>query len=325
MKRKFILLAVGLFVSLLLASNSQILLVRATVAETWGNLCPTHWNYYNEYSLESSTCSYISNMFPGYYSSYYNYGDDTRSYEVYEALDWIQENEWYSTNLWVGDYFPSNEIGYVWEEGTLTPEGPTGHYNFYGADGYHINDNALYTYVNNDGDSIQYFNFIWTCTCGGSYWDDNLNYVNPYGGTQYGYYDTSSWWDNYNNTGVVGMPYAWTGRTDLSLNGVYNPSGEYCYIGWLNLSHGLCDSSGNQYYPNYAFFLYWFYYFLTGHYMGTHYSVYQSLDYASLTIWGENFTNSPIYYYGEWRDWMGQSWFCKLEVLGNPYISLPYY
>ncbi|MCW3996510.1 MAG: hypothetical protein NWE98_10250 [Candidatus Bathyarchaeota archaeon] len=116
------------------------------------------------------------------------------------------------------------------------------------------------------------------------------------------------------------MPLAWTGRGDLSIDGINDPSWDYpactyCYIGWQNLSHGLTDRSGSGWYPNYAFFI-WFYYFLAGHYNSYDFCVYDSLDLASQVMWGTNFMYSPIGY-PELREWMGHQWWCKLCVLGN--------
>jgi hypothetical protein len=274
-----------------------------------GVICSENPNYTVEYDLEAMTCWYVNELTPDWLTQNYYYGDSTTSQNLYNMLDYTSATGIYAYNFWVGDYRP----------GVI---GGTGHFFFYGAGDreYDPVDNQIYIHATGGGGySRQNFDFIWTCSCGGSYWwyvNGQLIYANP-GGTIYGYYD------NENSSGIVGMPVAWTGRGDLSIDGICSPSQsspacDYCYIGWQNLSHGLADGSGSLWYNNYAFFIYWFYYFLAGHYDNWDYSIVDSLDMASQIMWGTNFRYSPIGY-PELRSWMGQDWVCKVCVLGNPY------
>ena len=321
-KRRILLLAVCSLLVLFFASTSQIVSVKATsVAEEWGGISPI--NTYSEYQLENSTCNIVNEMFNSNYYSYDNYGTNTGDMQVYDAIGWIEDNNLYSTNFWVGDYHPEFAWGF-WQDnnGWWWQFGPTTHENFYGASDVRDYDVWSAATTEGNGQSTQYFNFIWTCVCGGTYWDGSLNNENP--GTLYGYYDLKQdYSDGYNNTGAVGMPYAWTGRADLSLNGYSNPSGDYCYIGWLNSSPGLCTPSLDNTNYNYAFFVYYVYYYLTGQYNGYHYSVNTALDMASQQLWGCSFGQSTIAHGYQEYD-MGQWWTCQLEVLGNGDLTLPY-
>jgi hypothetical protein len=312
--------------------------VNATqVAMEWGHLKHVDPEPGEEY-WEEVICYQIDNMFTGGWSHQNAYDELTTDENVATVLEYTSspyEDCTWSTTWWVGDFL---------HPGPYNPW-PYGHFACYGHpdSSNNIWDNSdVYlpaTYYGTQP-SKQYFTFMWTCANGGRYWT-NLNGgwqnisgitwpapTNP-GGTPnnpnlvYGYYDSI------NNTGAVGMPFAWTARTDMSPDGYIYPVGSHAYIGWENTSPFMKDtptpgwtSTGLQY----IYFAYYFYRYALGwDNGGTHGTIRQSLNYAAVMTFGNqyNFGNS-ILNVGEWKQndfgWL----YCKMRLLGNGNTVLPY-
>jgi hypothetical protein len=145
---------------------------------------------------------------------------------------------------------------------------------------------------------------------------------------------------NVDSSHIVGMPYAWTGRTDMSLDGYANPSGSYTFIGWENNSPFMIDTPPSGYTStnlSYIFFVYYFYRYALGYdNYGTHGTINESLDYAARMTFGKisGYTDytfgSSVLNVGQWmnnQDFpsFANLWFyCKLRVFGKGNIILPY-
>lgn len=330
---------------LLLAAFVSVLGVRSVsatqVAMEWGHLNNSSPPDPTELQWETVICSQIGNMFQGTgtWSQQDAYNALTTAYNVDITLKYVSyppNGVTWGTTWWVGDFL--HPTPYI--------PGPYGHFAFYGdtSSSNNIWDNKdVYQYATYYGTqpSKQYFSFIWTCANGGRYWTNQyggwqnisgITWSAPYnpGGTPsnpnpvYGYYD------NYFHTGAVGMPYAWTARTDMSIDGYMYPSGNYAYVGWENISPYMKDtpsagwtSTGLQY----IYFPYYFYRYALGlDNGGTHGSIKQSLNYAATMTFGPgyNFPNS-ILNIGEWRqDPQGGWWYCKMRLFGNGNLVHPY-
>jgi hypothetical protein len=124
---------------------------------------------------------------------------------------------------------------------------------------------------------------------------------------------------------VHGMPYSWTHRYNLDLDGYKPPnSGDYCFIGFENVSRPLSYwIEGGKY----RYWLVFFYYFaLTPFYYGP-YTINEALDAASQVMWDKDFDETELY-----RGYtvhvpgpppMGGDWESKMHVYGNGDNYLP--
>ncbi|MCL1969850.1 MAG: hypothetical protein FWF66_00005, partial [Candidatus Bathyarchaeota archaeon] len=150
------------------------------------------------------------------------------------------------------------------------------------------------------------FTFVWTCVNGGT----TVNGV-----SNYGYTDA--------NGRVVGMPLAWTQKTNLSKTGYANPDGSgYAYIGFENTSKYLSDNSefGPTY--NYGDFCREYY----NNLLVKKFSVKDSLDAAAKATGGPSykFSNTALYN-GYWfTDTVhGITSRCYMRVIGDGNLVLP--
>lgn len=349
---------------LLVTSFASLLAVKTAnaskMALEWGHLVNTEYPPDQaEVNAESWACSNINAMFPGTWSHANNYWTWTTTTIVDSMLLWIENPSngvTWATHFWVGDFLHPDPY---------SPPGPWGHFACYG-EGYgnFIRDNVdIYQSATYYGTrtSLQYFDFIWTCANGGTYWWDNngcfeptilginepdLSYPEeeepPY--IPSNYFPVYGYYDNYYHTGAIGMPYAWTGRTDMSLNGYTNPSGSYAYIGWENDSPFLKNtppigwSTTGYMYQQFPF---WFYRFALGlDNGGVHGTIRQSLDYAAWKTFG--YYGYPIPYtfgtsilnHGFWKYDVFEDppnppvdvgwYYCRMRVFGNGDLTLPY-
>ena len=239
---------------LLLSISALIPSASATgLSMQYGCLAPNYNN--DEYLQEAYMCDKI-------YDYYDTYGWDAppvNAYWGYTTADWVaycldlQSTGYYAdwvANWWVGDFRPSFP----------TNPGPYGHLWFYGIpNGEDISDNSVYTQTTNGGTQSSYetFNFIWTCANGGRYWTDpgvwdEINGITTSNisensseptftpvntNTLYGFIDDESPYLE------VGMPFAWTGITNMRLDGYSSPGApNYCYIGFEGPSPFMKDT-----------------------------------------------------------------------------------
>lgn len=224
----------------------------------------------------------------------------------------------------VGDMYPKFVdggywaiTGYYWDEAyqVWIPiwewiyTGTTRHYAYYGSQGASNGVEDLYLYSHTGWKHK--FTFIWTCANGGLIDRDGNGYYDCYG-----YVDTD------HGTGIVGMPYAWTQRTDLSMYGYSNPDySGYAYIGFENVSKYMSDNSEFQSY-NYGDFCRHFYYYA----LVCHYSINTALNAATVDMLGSGhtFADTSLYQgYWTWDNEHGQWWKCYMRVIGDGSMSLP--
>ena len=232
------------------------------------------------------------------------YGAYTTQSNVEQALEYQVEGYYnYVTNWWVGDYHASNNPN----------PGPFGHMWCYGANGQDISDDNVWNAATNGGpdSSHETFNFIWTCANGGTYWADQYgDWYSVPGITSGVQQDQQPSWtpdlSNENEYGFysygwqseIGMPYAWTGHTDLNLDGYTNggDSSGYCYIGWAGTSPGMATELQGVPYPwTGSCFALDFYWAGLGWIDGIPESVHASLDYASSLCYNLPFSETPLY------------------------------
>ena len=212
------------------------------------------------------------------------------------TIQWRQQHNAWATDFWVGDFAPTFQSGVK-------------HYSFYVNGGF-IKDNTIYLPTSY---SVQHFSFIWTCACGDLF-------INPRTGQLcYGYYDYG--------TGAVGMPFAWTHTNSLSFYGyVYPDPSNYCYIGFENTSKPLKEQIPATGY-SYSWFISYFYDSAVGWWPGDpHNTIHDSLNYASMQVFGGvPFHQCPLYQ-GYWDNYNqpGKSFYCRMRVYGNSYLTLPY-
>ena len=303
----------------------------------WGHLAPGFDA--NEQDAETAVCNYIQDLFYNDYYSTYNtwnaYWNYTTAGNVSACLDMQNDfgSVYFVTNWWVGDYHP---------DASLSPA-PWGHLWFHGHDGHDISDDFVHDHATDYGyvSSKQGFNFIWTCANGGLWWNDNSGNYDNIGGIfyplptpspvptntndEYGYWTGTPPYatDNY------GMPFAWTGHLELSIDGYANPSGDYCYIGFEGpspfMQYDLPETSVDA-----GWFPINFYIFALGYVYPWHQNIYNSLDFASDETYGCSFSESPLYN-GYWN-YLDETeappegvgwWFCHMRVFGNTNLALP--
>lgn len=300
-KRKPILLLTILSLSFLL----PILCVKTANATDalycWGALQDQNSPAY-EYIYQWYICYYVNQWAPSgwLHSSYYE--SSTYSNFVGNKLAYLQSNNIHTAHLWVGDFWFDYYYGkFHW----LFCSGG----NYRGQD-YTWDSQIYYLTAPN---SKQWFDFIWTCSCGGVYFKDT------YSGTLYGTGPPNTnafygWYDTPHNV-AVGMPYAWSAKNTMSRNGyLYPDSGNCVYIGWENSSPYLMDLIPNSSYHNYDF-LYQFYYYKLGKVDGIQHSVHDSLDYASRYVFGASQNYQGCSYDNGWLNAQG-TW-SRLRVFGN--------
>jgi hypothetical protein len=255
------------------------------------------------------------------------YGEFTNQTCLTICLDWQVDNASFVTNWWVGDYSPSFP--------ELNPP-PYGHLLFYG-NGDFISDNFIYIHGTDNGtkSSKSEFSFIWTCANGGRYWNDTDGHFDAITGIVYNatspFYpppdNTNDEYGYKNNTSgeVYGMPLAWTGYSDMTLDGYNNPSGNYCYIGWEGPSVMMIDCfNGTDCLA--STFVYAFYYKALGFDDPNPYYLHQcpaeSLDFASQIAYDLDFDGTELYT-GYWQH-ADYGWFyVHMRVMGNSYMLIP--
>jgi hypothetical protein len=282
----------------------------------------------DEKSFEEDVCEYISGLF--YDESYYDwyaYWDYTTDDYVEDCMD-IQNDPGYDvdfvTNWWVGDFYAD-----------LPPPNPFGHFKFYGHDGNHISD-YLVRYWATDGGTIsskQYFNFIWTCANGGLWWNDNSGNFDNVSGIFYPLPTSSPVPTNtndeygflYNGVSAVGMPYAWTGRIDMNIDGYNSISGDYCYIGFEGTSPFMKNNLPEIGITAANFPCRFYRYLLGVDYPYLHRSVRESLNYASDHTYDCDFDDTCLYtgYWNYTTTPVTGWWFCHMRVFGNGNLQMP--
>jgi hypothetical protein len=327
-------LAIALLATLFLSITAMSSSVKATgTAMLYGHLSPTYdWN---EKNLETNVCSQISWYFSNDHwascspiNDYWTYTDPST---VYGNLISQTNNRGYVTNWWVGDFLHSDSAP------------PIGHFEMYGQ-GSNLEDKYIYNDTTNSGQasSVQYFDFIWTCSNGGLYYTNNndgynliagidsgVNHNQPNNRPSYMPLNNNTQYGTWYNGNEVGMPYAWTGTTSMSTNGYWSSSGNYCYIGWegpsVLMQNSLYGTSTNA-----ATFADLYYEYLLGYFNSAnnyaHLTFGQSLDGACLSTYGNYYTSTPLFN-GYWT-WVGNStvgdwWASYLEIFGNSYNSIP--
>jgi hypothetical protein len=312
-------------------------------AMEWGHLAKNDEGQYNwnEGNMSLDVCTDINALFNirnmwygGTVPSCNAYWTYTSGIDLYSCLGYQATQCDFVTNFWVGDFH--------WQ--TLTP--PYGHIYFYGEETdppLDITDNGIYlNAVTYPGYSKQYFDFIWTCSSAGLYW-------NNFGsGTYYsidGIYPQPIWSINtpttppvninteyayYNGGDSVGMPYAWTGHSDMNLNGYSNPDYEspYCYIGFECSSPFMLDSlpgTGGWWQAHY--FPEAFYHAALGWWDDGYYqSVHNSLDEICVYFYSEPFDYTTLANgWWHWRSIDGYEpnlawYYCCMRVFGDSAI-----
>jgi len=226
------------------------------------------------------------------YAAFYPYGHN-------EIAGWYWDDE---QGAWVPYY-------------TLVVDGYVRHYAYYSYYGYGytgIEDYWLSAYTSWKNQ----FTFLWTCTEA----DCPIGYCmlkDSNGQLCYGdYVDSYYYFDIDHGTGLVGMPLAWTGNTDMAKDGYSSPDiGSNFYISFCNTSLGLCDQAEFGTY-NYGDFVRDFYY----HALVDHFSIQYSLDLAMVNCGVNGFSNSWLY-----QGYYVDNYYCKMKVLGNSDNTLPYY
>lgn len=299
------------------------------LAMQYGHLAPTYDS--DEREMELDMCDYVGALF--WYDDWdfcepiNAYWDYTADNYVSDCLVWQRDNAHYVTNLWIGDFHASDPP---------TP-GPYGHLWFYGNNSFDISDDSVHDSVTQYGSqtSKEYFNFFWTCANGGRYWTDSSgNYDDVYGITEPASspfnpppYNTNDEYGFFNPVNTnYGMPFAWTGRLDMDLDGYNSYSGSYCVIGWEGPSPFMINYLENTTHPA-ASFLYNFYVKALGYEDWYHQTIQDSLDYAAALTYNCDFDQTPLYN-GYWKhviiDNVDYGWFfVHMRVLGNAGMIIP--
>lgn len=311
------------------------------ISMQWGQL--ESYGGYNatEKAIAEDVCDYIYNLFDydywGNWAPVNAYWDYTDTDGVETCMDYQNDasnSVTFVTNWWVGD-FHLNPLD-------LNPA-PFGHFWFYGDDD-DIEDTCIHENANNfEGNPVtskQKFNFIWTCANGANYWTDSSGNFNNITGVFYGVAsptnppptntnDVYGIFDSSDSYACVGMPLAWTNRTDMSLNGYSSSSGSYTYIGFQANSPFMGDILPGTAAESTDNFPMVFYEAALGYHdpYYLHWDIDDSLDYASWDTYGCSFTSTDLYT-GYWRPVVfGEDvlyFFCKMQVLGNGDMELPY-
>ncbi|MGB9853891.1 MAG: hypothetical protein ACPLRY_03670 [Candidatus Bathyarchaeales archaeon] len=291
------------------------------VSVNWG--CKTVTSDPYEDAARSYTCQYITDIFQNQYPVWAAnnlYGPSTKAEYVYLCADLCEDESSYDfvATFHVGDAFRKYVyggywmiVGWVWTPYGWWPiyewvvTGPTLHYAYYGWNGASeaVVDRDLYGHPG----PKHRFTFIYTCMNGDLIDGDKIGFV-----------------DTENGTGIVGMPYAWTGTVNLSHDGYANPWGEDCYIGFENISKWLCDNSFGDGSKNYGDFVRRFYVHAGSH----HDEISWALDMASYEVLGvypfdETWLYNGYDVYVPGDPPMGGNWFSRMRVFGNGDMVLP--
>jgi len=308
------------------------------ISMQWGQLASYGGYNATEKSIAEDVCDYIYDLFEddswGSWSTVNAYWDYTDTDGIETCM--IYQNNaskgvTFVTNWWVGDFHPT----------PLDPNpAPFGHFWFYGDDD-DINDTCIHEnanyFVGNPVTSKQKFNFIWTCANGGTYWTDSEGNFDNITGVFYGVEsptnppptntnDVYGIFDS--NDDCVGMPLAWTNRSDMNLNGYSSSSGSYTYIGFQAISPFMGDylPGTSERTDNFPMA---FYYAALGYHdpYYLHWDIDDSLDYASFDTYGTSFCSTDLED-GYWRPVVVNNqtkyFFCRMRVFGNGDMELPY-
>lgn len=257
-----------------------------------------------EYNYQIQICQYVTSWMPTSWTRIDNYEGGTYPSNVYSALSNNRNNHINGHTLWVGDFAPQFDY-----DGSQ-------HWSFYSGYYHHTEftwDSSIYYYVGFNP-IYEKTEFIWTCSCGGLYFNQQYPTTPHYATSHDSPYIWYGWYDGTTNK-AVGMPYAWSGIQYMQTDGYINyyNNDPTAYIGWENASPALVSYAPNTQTTNY-WFLYWYYYYATGKYDGAYHSCRASLDWASQKIWSTSFGGSP-YWYG----WFNPSWgtWTRLRAMGN--------
>jgi hypothetical protein len=320
-------------ISLILSMISVPAVQAYHVSVNWGSTYHvTTWdpdpNWFANYEqpAQQGTVSYIANLYKGpNWVSANNYGSSTKSSYVYQCSDAVQSMGIYDylATFHVGDMYLTFkpyghwEVEQVWNEELQEfdywwywiLDGYERHYAYYSSFGTYEGIEDLYLFGHTGWKHR--FTFIYTCVNGGLIDTNNDGYYDCYG------------YVSQVGTGIIGMPFAWTQRTDLSWYGYSNPDySGYGYIGFENISKWMCDSS-EFYTHNYGEFVRQFYYYT----IGCHWPVNSALDQAmrDMTNWSQNFGQSAVYN-GYWAyDPAHDIWaWSMMRVFGDGSMVLPY-
>jgi hypothetical protein len=250
-----------------------------------------YWNY--EQPAQSTTAAYITSIASQAGQNWQatnNYGPNTTNSTVYTHSQLIRGNPAFDfvATFHVGDFYPTN-IGGTW------------HYAYYGSNGASngILDKDLVSYTS----AKNKFSLIWTCANGWVNIPNNINY--------YYYIDTQY------NTGIVGMAYAWTQKSNMGTTGYVSPDNSgVAYIGFENTPKWLSDNSDFKT-KNYGDFCREFYSNLFNHN-----SVNTSLNSAAAyAMGGSQYTfQNTLLCSGYWDS----GYLCRMRVLGDGNMILPY-
>ena len=304
MKRTFVTtICVLMLLSFLAASLSPQLAQGMHVNAVWETyyLQPS-----GEQQAEDAVCNYINSTFNSLsanWDSIWFSANQTTATNAYACLSNVDNSNaddflaWFST----GNGFQYQPTGNTW------------HFYYYGDNSgmvsTAIQDAKIYSVADGSKDK---FTFIWTCMNGDEWTQD--------GKTVYGY------WDSQNNTGPVGMPYAFTQTTGLSLNGYGSGADKsgICYIGFNGCAKNLSDRYENVIGETYANFVDYFYYYFVD--CGT--SVTTALNLASnaLNTTQPLFSMNPLYQgYMEYQQMNGVWTYFPgvMVVIGDGNLVLP--
>ncbi|XHH08601.1 MAG: hypothetical protein ACFCUE_13680 [Candidatus Bathyarchaeia archaeon] len=292
----------------------------------YGHLTPVYDP--DEKAFEEDVCEYIYNLFendPGGTCIVANgYWGNTTDDIVSTWLDLQTAYADYVTTWWVGDYHASYP--------NYSPP-PYGHLWFYG-DGVNndISDDLIYDHATAYGttSSKQQFMFIWTCANGGVYWTDlsgSYNNITGITGPAISPFsppptNTNDEYGFFNSGETYGMPLAWTGYSDMNLNGYGSASGSRCYIGWEGPSIGMFYYLEDTEFCGICFPEKFYYKALGYANSGSHQTIHASLDYASQYIYDENYAQTNLYN-GYWISAMYGWFYVRMRVLGNSYLTIP--
>jgi hypothetical protein len=285
---------------------------------------------YDEQQYEQAACIDVNQKFnkPGWYT-YYAYGQSSTSSNLQTTIGWRQNNDAWATDFWVGDFFGQSIAGGYWvityewqfnwetwqweqvEIATFCSDGSSIiHYRYYGDQGNNVQDGDLESWTEWPY-SKQHFTFSWTCACANIFPHPDNPSAQTYG-----------WYDYTHSTGAVGMPFAWTARSDLNQDGFNNPdSSNYCYVGFNDTSVPLKEQTSNPGY-RYTSYVSFFYEYLIG--TGPRHTIKQSLNYASQLIWYCNWDNQYCPLSQGYQIWVeGVLQHGKMNVIGNSNMQMP--
>jgi hypothetical protein len=346
MKKSFV--AMSLIVTMLL--STMIYTVRAEqYAIQWGyDAYDTFTDLPSEHWMETNLCDFIRGLF---FAATYSYDMGLPPLDLYwtytnnscvdQCMSYQVQYCNFVDNWWVGDFHPSNPKiplpdGHLWFYGNYNHDG---HFDWDpSAD---IQDNEIYCMANDYGSmtSVEGVNFIWTCSSAGLYWDQYGDYGYVYGITEPAspYENPPSFTPQNTNTNygkvydgtVVGMPFAFTGRTDLYTDAYhYSDSTNYCYIGFEGDSPWICNVLPGTDYPlaNFPECFYWCSIGFGANlydWVGPQ-NIHNSLDSGSWSTFGCYFDESTLYN-GWWQQNLEYSsyWtYSSMKVFGNAGLSV---